>query len=351
MANRKLGSLLVGAALVLGPMTIAESAMAQGASIESANAQQKADAQKAFTAGMKAQKAGKHEEALAAFKESYNAVASPNPHLMMARELVELNRLEEAWDEYERVIPEAEAAAVKDKKYNQTATQARTEMNDLKGKLGFVKISVKGGKEGDRVTVRGREISDHSKPVAVAPGTVKVELQSSGGGETSKEVTVAAGSEENVELVPGAPPTTMGGGNEVPPEDEKKVEVDTSKPTSLRTWAYVAGGVGIAGFATFAIFGIMNNSKHKKLEDECNGNVCSSDLESDRDAGKTYQTIANIGLGVGIVGVAAGTVLFIVSSGGGSKEKSTSALPKKPSGPRVDRVDVGYRSVVLSGSF
>src|SRR5262245_37614319 len=143
MGRRKLGSLLVGTALVLGPISIAESALAQGASVESASAQQKDQAQKAFNNGVKAQKAGKHDEALAAFKESYNAVASPNPHLMMARELVELNRLEEAYAEYEKVVPEAEAAASKDRKYNQTASQAKTEMNDLKSKLGFVKISVR----------------------------------------------------------------------------------------------------------------------------------------------------------------------------------------------------------------
>src|SRR5262249_44144725 len=147
---------------------------------------------------------GKHEEALAAFKDSYNAVASPNPHLMIARELVELNRLEEAYAENEKIVPEAEAAASKDKKYNQTATQAKSEMNDLKSKLGSVKISIRGGgKEGDKVSVRGREISDWSRPIVVAPGTVKVELVSPGSPDASQEVQVTAGSEASVELSPG----------------------------------------------------------------------------------------------------------------------------------------------------
>jgi hypothetical protein len=33
------------------------------------------------------------------------------------------------------------------------------------------------------------------------------------------------------------------------------------------------------------------------------------------DTGRTYQTVANIGLGVGIAGLAAGTTLFFLSRG------------------------------------
>lgn len=340
---------LLTSALALGTVTAASWAEAQGAAPESATAEQKATAQKAFEKGMKAAKAKKHEDALAAFKESYGAVASPNSHLMMARELVELGRLEEAWAEYEKTVVEAEAAAQKDPKYADTATGAKHEQEELRGKLGFVKLTVTGAGPGSRVTVRGKEIpqADWGKPVAVMPGSVRVELVGSDGKETVQEVNATAGSETPVTLAPpAAAPAAGAGGAEG--QGSAKLEASTSgKGPSMRTWAYIAGGVGVAGLATFGIFGAMNNAKHSKLEDECKDGVCPASLEDDKDAGKTYQTIANVGLVVGVVGLGTGTVLYLMS---GKKTEKAAALPRRR-GPRVESVSVGYQSVLVSGSF
>jgi len=326
-------------------------ARAQGASPESANAEQKKTAQKAFEAGLKAAKAKKHDDALKSFKESYGAVASPNSHLMVARELVELGRFDEAWVEYEKTLAEAEAAAQKDPKYADAATSARNEQNDLKPKVAFVKLSVSGAGPGSRVTVRGKEVaeSDWGKPIAVPPGSTRVELVGSDGKETVQEVNAVAGSETPVTLSPTAaaepPPQTNANAS-------AKVEATTSggKP-DLRTWAYVAGGVGVAGLVTFGVFGALNNAKHSKLEDKCTNGSCPSSLSSDRDTGKTYQTIANVGLVVGVVGLGTGTVLYLMS---GKKAEKTATLPQKPvarRGPRVESVSVGYQSVFVAGSF
>jgi tetratricopeptide (TPR) repeat protein len=339
--------LICVSALALASLATGFDARAQGASLENATAEQKATATKAFEAGMKASKAKKHEQALAAYKDSYNAVASPNSHLMICRELVELGRLEEAYAEYEKALPEAEAAAAKDKKYEASATSAKTEMDELKSKLGFVKLNVSGATAGTRVTVRGREIAqaDWGKPIAVAPGPTRIELVLADGKETVKELDVAAGSEITVDLAPGGAeaattPTTAKA------EGSAKVSTSGGGP-SMRTWAYVAGGVGVAGIATFAIFGAMNNAKHSKLEDQCKNNACPSNLEDDKKAGQRYQTIANIGLVVGVVGLGTGTVLYFMSNK--KSEKAAAAPPKQR--PRVDSVSLGYRSLVVTGSF
>jgi hypothetical protein len=339
-------ALLTGA-LALSTVSLSHDARAQGAPPEAATAEQKATAQKAFQKGMKSAKAKKHDEALAAFKESYGAVASPNSHLMVARELVELGRLEDAWVEYEKTVAEAEAAAQKDPKYADTASSAKTEQGDLKTKLAFVKLTVTGAGPGSRVTVHSREIpeADWGKPVAVTPGKIRVELVGSDGKETVKEVDAAAGSEVAVELSPPAAAPAAGAGSGTA---TAKVEASTSGGgPSMRTWAYIAGGVGVAGLATFGIFGAMNNAKHSKLEDECKDGVCPSNLEEERDAGKKYQTIANVGLVVGVVGLGTGTVLYLMS---GKKTEKTATVVK-PRGPRVNAVSVGYQSVMVTGSF
>jgi hypothetical protein len=337
------------ALLSLTAVGVTTRAQAQGASVETATAAQKKTAQKAFEQGMKALKAKKHDEALAAFKSSYEAVASPNSHLMVARELVELGRLEEAWEAYGKTAAEADAAAQKDQKYQNAADEARKEQNDLKKKLGFIDLDTTGTQAGDRITVRGREIpqGSWSQPVPAAPGSATVTLVHNDGTETSKDVTITAGQDTKVDFTPpkAAPPTA----EPAKTSGEASAKLDTSGHTNLRTWAYVAGGVGVAGVATFAIFGLMANSKHSKLQDNCPNNKCPADLQSDADAGKRDQTIANIGLVVGVVGLGTGTVLYLMS---GKKNQENAAMHTPPRrGPHVDGVSVGYRSILVNGSF
>jgi hypothetical protein len=338
---------LIAALLSFSPAFVRQALAQQGASLSSATDEQKAAAGKAFEEGLKLAKAGKHEDALASFRESYGAVASPNSHLMVARELVELGKLGEAYAEYEATVTEAEAAVALDKKYAGALKSATTERDDLRKRVHLVTLTVTGQKAGDRVTVGAREIpeSDWKKPIAVAPGNVAIELVSGGAPVASKSVEATAGGESNVELAPSAAPPAAA---EAPPPATAEGKISTSGASpNLRTWAYIAGGVGVAGLITFGVFGLMSNSKHSKLEDECKNGVCSKDLKDTRDQGKAFQTIANIGLIVGIVGVGSGTVLYLMS---GNKSEKTAKAKQKPK-PFRPEVSVGYRSVLVSGSF
>ena len=105
-----------------------------------------------------------------------------------------------------------------------------------------------------------------------------------------------------------------------------------------RTYAYVAGGVGAAGLLTFGIFGALAASKYSTLKDECGGRPCPESRRSDVESGQSSQTIANIGLAVGVIGVAAGVTLFVLSK------------PKKPT-EGVTQAVVGPSFVGLAGSF
>jgi hypothetical protein len=81
----------------------------------------------------------------------------------------------------------------------------------------------------------------------------------------------------------------------------------------LRTAAYVAGGVGLVGLTTFAIFGALEKSSYNDLQDACHGGPCPPEKADDISTGRSRQTIANVGLVAGLVGAAAGAVLFVVS--------------------------------------
>jgi hypothetical protein len=120
-------------------------------------------------------------------------------------------------------------------------------------------------------------------------------------------------------------------------------ELSTSN-TKKRTLAYIAGGVGVAGLLTFAIFGSMNNSKFSDLEEQCPNQVCPTRLEDDADTGQTYQTIANVGLFVGVIGLATGGVFYYLST----KEKAPEASARRSTAPRIG---LGPRGVTVSGRF
>jgi hypothetical protein len=89
--------------------------------------------------------------------------------------------------------------------------------------------------------------------------------------------------------------------------------------------AYVAGGVGAAGLITFAIFGAMEKSAYSSLQSACPNNVCPPSKSGDISSGKTDQVVANVALGVGLVGVAAGATLFVMSLGGSSSPSASQA--------------------------
>jgi hypothetical protein len=87
----------------------------------------------------------------------------------------------------------------------------------------------------------------------------------------------------------------------------------------------VAGGVGVLGFATFAIFGAMAGSTYNDLQSVCHGGPCPSSKADEISSGKTQQAVANVGLAIGIVGLAAGGTMFVLSLG--HKSSETSAAP------------------------
>jgi tetratricopeptide (TPR) repeat protein len=314
-------------------------AYAAGAGVGTATDEQKAEAGKSYQRGAEAFAAGELEKALEEFQRSLDVVSSPNSRLMLARTLAKLGRNADAYAELERTVVDAEAAAQIDKKYATTVDAARAELAELKPQVGLVSVRVSGSTSDDSLSVGGREIeqTNWDRPVAVAPGKVRVVLRTASG-EAVREVDVPAGSSASVDISPTPPPAKPAA--EPPPV----VEVSTSS-SNTKTLGFVAGGIGLAGIASFAIFGGLNSAKFRKLEDECINSRCSPDLESERDQGKTYQTIANVSLVVGAVGIATGTVLLVIAGGEDDPQQEARTRSRAP------RLGIGLGYVDVSGSF
>ena len=329
---------------VLALILVALPAVAGGAGVTTATDEQKAEAGKSYQRGAEAFAAGELDKALEEFKRSLDVVSSPNSRLMLARTLAKLGRTADAYAELEQTVTDAEAAAQIDKKYASTVDAARAELAEVRSQVGLVSVRVSGSTGDDSLSVGGRAIEQTSwdRPVAVMPGKVRVVLRTAKG-ETARDVDVAAGGSATVELAPPAPQAKPVA--EPPPV----VEVSTSS-SNTKTLGLVAGGIGLVGIASFAVFGGLNNSKFRKLEDECINNRCSADLESEKDSGKTYQTIANVSLAVGAVGIATGAVLLIVSGGDGDPQSEARARRQRARA-QLPRLGVGLGYVDVSGSF
>ena len=139
---------------------------------------------------------------------------------------------------------------------------------------------------------------------------------------------------------PEATATEPRGESEVAAPSEVRADSARSSGSGKRAAAFIAGGVGVAGLATFGVLGAMSNSKYDELEEACPNAKCVSDQRANIDDGKLYQTLANVGLAVGVVGLGTSAALFFVG-GSGQPEKKASKV----------EVRVGLRSIELHGSF
>jgi hypothetical protein len=203
------------------------------------------------------------------------------------------------------------------------------ERDDLARKIGLVVVRVAGAPQGTSLRVAGELVPESAwaAPIAVTPGAIEVVLEAPGHPAQRRQALVGAGERKELALGWGAP-TPAPGAVAAPRESPEPPAADPAsedrKRRTMRTAAYVAGGVGAAGLLTFAIAGSLARSKYNTLQDECAG-PCPPSRQDDIDAGRRDQTIANVGVVVGLVGIGAGATLWVLSRKKGPAEPRASA--------------------------
>ncbi|MEZ4220230.1 MAG: tetratricopeptide repeat protein [Polyangiaceae bacterium] len=322
--------------LALALLAVPQVAAAEGVSVHEASKEQWKAAQKTFVAGDELFDAGRFEEALSAYRASHEIVASPNSILQIARSFRETGRTEEAYRAFERAVEIGQAAADRNERYAPTLEVAKKEFEELKAKVGLVRIELKETPRGTELVVGSRTLrpNELSKPLVLAPGEYEVVLSAPQRETRKAKIVVAAGGESALTLdfrVQAAKPQPV----QPPPSSQPKAR---DERTSLRPYAYVAGGVGVAGMAAFTVFGLMTRSKYSDLDEGCPDGHCGPGSQDDIDAGRRYQTFANIGLAVGVVGLGTGIALFALDGSGAEQ-------------PNSARVRVGPGSVQIAGRF
>ena len=141
---------------------------------------------------------------------------------------------------------------------------------------------------------------------ATAPGrqawTTDVELGANGDKQSTVIPALAIDA-----LAPLAQPQEA-----VKPVEEKPIAAVPER-SSRKTVAYVVGGVGVAALGVGTYFGARALSSWGSRKDHCTSAGCDAFAVSYGDDAKRYGNFANVGLGIGLVGVGVGTYLLVTA--------------------------------------
>jgi hypothetical protein len=165
-------------------------------------------------------------------------------------------------------------------------------------------------------------------PIALDPGRHELVAESPGRSRVARIIVAQQGVQNRAVTLDFAP--------EPAPAASADVTVDAgSSGSPLRPYAYVAWGLGAVGLGTFAVLGTLGRADERAAKDDCpKGTPNREEVEPGtcylpdfNERKRIYErefVLADVGLVTGILGAAAGTVLFILSASDGASSSSDS---------------------------
>jgi len=344
----RVGACLV-AVLALAPDASAQQAQKGGEDL--------AVAESLFREGKVAMREKRYDEACAKFAESNRLDPQTGTLLNLAACHETAGKTASAWGEFNEVIAQASRAG-------QTGRVefAKQHAAAVEAKLSRVKLVSTEPAGSAAVKVDGKTVGAASlgTPIPMDPGPHRIEASAPGKRPRDAKFDVPQGpSVSNVQVPalddraaapPRSPPGTgtaatgtagagtsgTGTSDANPVSDSPPPPGERGDPTpnsSQRTLGFVLGGVGIAGLAVGTVFGVMYLGKQSDYN-QC-ARSCGTN-EQDRDQKSSAQTagwISTAALGVGLAGLAAGTILILTSKP--SREKTTATVRVTPAlGPK-----------------
>jgi hypothetical protein len=324
--------------------------------------EERAGARAAATEGANAFSEGRYADAIDLFSRAESIIHAP-PHLLyIARAQEKLGKLVKAREVYLKLTRETLAPGAP-KQFRDAQEAAQKELAALEPRLPYVSVVVQGaGPLPVTVTMDGLKVPQAlvGVPRPVDPGEHRFQAFAEGMETNLSSVTVREGARETVVLTlqqasatspaPGtetvattAPASASNTGE--PPADSASTSSGTN---GMRIGSYAALGVGVVGLAVGTIFTLQAAGKRSDWEELCTGpgGACPPEKKDEisglRDDEKSASTIGMVGFIVGGVGIATGVTLFLLS---GSSDSSKTA-----GAPRL-RPWLGVGSAGLDGTF
>ena len=261
-----------------------------------------------------------------------------------------MGKLVMALGEYRIAYADAEAAGASD-----VVSEAKDAITALEPRIPTLALTKGEGSQAAVIRVDGKELGDAilAEPMPFDPGTRVIEASASGYKPYRREVRLEEGKKTSITVTlepvsaAVAPPVTDGR----PAEDKPDPTVGTSdvESASSSTLAWVSMGVGVVSLAASGFFYQRRSKAISDLDDVCGTDKdrCPASAQSTYDAGKRDTMIGNVALGVGVVGVVTGLILF--ASDGSSGEEP--AQPKAASVRVTPSSQGAWAGMSLDGRF
>ena len=248
------------------------------------------------------------------------------PHVQFNIALCEerLGRLVAALGHYRLALVDAEAQSISD-----VSEPARAAIESLVGRVPRLVIVRGSGAAHAIIALDSTVLGDANlgSELRRDPGPHRVVAQIDGRQVFEDSFRLAEGEKREVVVVatavPKPPPIAA------KPSAPAVVASDTRADdgASRRTLGFVAGGIGVAGVLSTALFLVLRQDAINELEDSCDGLSCPESAESTIDRGRLYTGLAE---GSAVLGVAGLTVGAILLFGGKSRAAPRSSVALSP---------------------
>ena len=283
--------------------------------------------------------------ALESFQGADSIMHVPTTGLEVARAEIDLGMLVEARDKLLEVSRYPQRPR-EPRPFTQARTAAQSIAEDLESRIPTVQLVFKGVPEGTTPTVA---IDGTALPAGGIAGWRKLNpghheiVARAGDMEQREDVSLREREKKEVLIdltAPGSPAAAAAAAAPAPaPTTEGRTsEVDTSHPAGgpWKTVMFVGFGIGVVGIALGSVTGIMsivdtNDAKSiPASQGGCTGNVCGPAAHDDIQAAKTTGTISTVAFIAGGVGVGVGVLGLVLSRSPKASSSTAASLRVEP---------------------
>lgn len=218
---------------------------------------------------------------------------------------------------------------------------AKKQLGTFESRIPWLTVVVNGPTKGAHVKIDGKE-AEAGAETPVDPGEHAISADADGYDSADTTITVPEGAHKSVSLTLNVAP------NSKPKEEEKPSGPGTGSLLAAKWPALAAGGVGVAGIALGAVFGVLAINEADKARSFCKGNVCPNlpEVVDARNVSIANGNVSTAGFIVGGLGLAGGVALWFLIKG---DDKGKDQPAKKDA--LVVQPYVGVGSAGLVGSF
>jgi hypothetical protein len=293
----------------------------------SAFAQDKKELSKAralFQRAIELEQAGNYTQALEQFRDVGQVRMTPQVRFHIASCEEKLGRLVTALGGYELALADAETVG------DDFKNEVDTAVTRLRASIPKLVIQRGTGADAAEIELDGVALGASSVGVAVPldPGPHSVNAKAPGSLPFSQTVTIAENEQKTVdiELTPEPQP------EDTRPGGSGTQTVDLNGKPHPRLVPYVIGGVGVVSLIGSGVLFGLRQSTLSDLENKCGADrkSCPSSSRGEVSNLSTYNTTAQIALGVGVVGVGAAVTLLLLQKKQPSAQAGLMFTPDAP---------------------